>query len=945
MADTAPQPPADILLVDDRPANLLALEAVFSDLGETLVRAASGDEALRLLGERDFAVVLLDVRMPGLSGFETAQRMRTSDRTRHTPVIFLSAAESPEFPVAEAYRLGAVDFLVKPLVPDILRAKVAVFVDLYRKGERLRALERRERERTEEALRETERRFARFMEHLPGLAWIKDLAGRYLFANGAAERAFGTPRAGLYGKTDEEVFPPETAARFRENDRRAAETPAGVQVVETLAHPDGSVHHSLVSKFPIPGPDGRPALVGGVAIDATEQMVAEAALRESGERLRRHEAELRLVTDCAPVYLARVDPDGRLVFVNRRYAARFGLTPEQVVGRRIAEVVGGTAYESFRRYVDEATAGRAVEFETVVPYPAGPRVMHCAYVPEPGAAGGRTGFVAVIRDVTEQREAKAARHRAEARALAILESITEGFVVLDADWNLAYVNAAFEQMTGTRRADVVGRNYWDVYPATAGTRLEAEYRRVAATGQTAEFENYYEPWDRWFAVKAYPAPGGGLCVQVNDVTAARRAQEALRESEGRQRKLADNLPAGFIYQIVQAADGSRRFTYVSAGVEAVCGVTPAEVLADPAALYGRIAEDDQPRVRAAEDAADHRADGQFDCEFRVRGRGGEVRWLHCRSAPRGLPGGGAVWDGVALDVTGRKATEEAVTEAARRKDQFMAMLAHELRNPLAPVRNALQLLALRGNDPTVLEKARGMMDRQVTHLGRLVDDLLDVSRLTTGKVQLRRERLDLARVARQAAADHRAAFEAKGVSVQVAAPDDPVAVSGDPTRLAQVLDNLLTNALKFTPRGGHVSVSGGGGSAVLTVRDTGAGRAGRSRRVLVVEDNRDAADSLRMLLEAYGYPVEVAYTGPDGVRAAERYRPEVVICDIGLPGMDGYRVAEALRGNPATAAARLIALTGYGQDEDRRRAKEAGFDEHLTKPVDPTALEAVIAAG
>jgi CheY-like chemotaxis protein len=307
-----------------------------------------------------------------------------------------------------------------------------------------------------------------------------------------------------------------------------------------------------------------------------------------------------------------------------------------------------------------------------------------------------------------------------------------------------------------------------------------------------------------------------------------------------------------------------------------------------------------------------------------------------------------------------------------------------------------------------------------------VDDLLDVSRLTTGKVQLRRERLDLGGVARQAAADHQAAYDAKGVAMGVSTPESPVWVSGDPTRLAQVLDNLLSNALKFTARNGQVIVSitcGTDGRAVLSIRDTGAGiepemlarlfepfsqadrtldrsagglglglaivkglaelhggsvraespglgagavftvtlpahpelpalasqptvtkRDARRLRVLVVEDNKDAAESLQMLLETYGYQVEVAHTGPEGVRAAESHRPDVIICDIGLPGMDGYRVAEALRGNPLTAAVRLIALTGYGQEEDRRRAKEAGFDEHLTKPADPVALEAVIAA-
>jgi PAS domain S-box-containing protein len=276
--DLAPGP-ADILLVDDQPANLLALEAVLADLGQTLLRAGSGEEALRLLADRDVAVVLLDVRMPGLSGFETARRVRASARARHTPVIFLSAADSDEFPVVEAYRLGAVDYLLKPIIPEILRAKVAVFVDLFRKGERVRALERRGRERVEAGLRAAEVRFSRFMEHLPGLAWIKDAEGRYLYANEAAERAFGVRRADLYGKTDDEMFPPETAARFRENDRRAMAESGGLQTVETLTHPDGTVRQSLVSKFPILVPGGRPALVGGMAVDMTDRLRAEGAQR------------------------------------------------------------------------------------------------------------------------------------------------------------------------------------------------------------------------------------------------------------------------------------------------------------------------------------------------------------------------------------------------------------------------------------------------------------------------------------------------------------------------------------------------------------------------------------------------------------------------------------------------------------------------------------------
>jgi signal transduction histidine kinase len=374
----------------------------------------------------------------------------------------------------------------------------------------------------------------------------------------------------------------------------------------------------------------------------------------------------------------------------------------------------------------------------------------------------------------------------------------------------------------------------------------------------------------------------------------------------------------------------------------------------------------------------------------------------------------------------RDQAEQELREAARRKDAFLAMLAHELRNPLAPIRNALHILQLSGGDGSVVDQVRGMMERQVHHLGRLVDDLLDISRITLGKVQLRMERLDLARVAGQSVEANRDAFVARSVGLRVEVPETPVWVSGDATRLTQVLDNLLDNALKFTAEGGEVAVavtaSGDGRHAAVAVRDSGVGiqpemlpqlfetfsqadrtldrsqgglglglaivkslselhggsvRAesaglgrgasftvtlprveepaalsvapapaaptGRHLRVLVVEDNRDAADSLCMLLRLCGYEVAAAYTGPDGVRAAQQRCPEVVICDIGLPGMDGYRVAKTLRGNPTTASARLVALTGYGQEEDRRRAREAGFDEHLTKPADPMTLQRILA--
>jgi signal transduction histidine kinase len=384
-----------------------------------------------------------------------------------------------------------------------------------------------------------------------------------------------------------------------------------------------------------------------------------------------------------------------------------------------------------------------------------------------------------------------------------------------------------------------------------------------------------------------------------------------------------------------------------------------------------------------------------------------------------------------LEVRVRERTAElaranaALAEADRRKDEFLAMLGHELRNPLAPIRNALQLLRLRGSDSNTLTWTQDILDRQIRHMTRLVDDLLDASRIARGKVQLRKERLDLAMLVHSTAEDHRPGLEQAGLALKLDLCPGPVWGEGDPTRLAQVLGNLLANAGKFTDAGGRVTVrlrqEKGSGRAVVSVMDTGIGiergmldkvfetfaQADRSiersrgglglglalvkglvelhgggvavasaglghgaeftfwvpvavtaveaarpdyqgdgratpLRILIVEDNRDAAESLRLLLELRGHQVTLAATGTAGVEAARRLRPEVILCDLGLPGMDGYMVAQTVRADPALGATRLVAVSGYGQDEDRLRCREVGFDAHLTKPIEFADLERLL---
>jgi CheY-like chemotaxis protein/two-component sensor histidine kinase len=371
--------------------------------------------------------------------------------------------------------------------------------------------------------------------------------------------------------------------------------------------------------------------------------------------------------------------------------------------------------------------------------------------------------------------------------------------------------------------------------------------------------------------------------------------------------------------------------------------------------------------------------------------------------------------------TGRRA--EALREADQRKDEFLATLAHELRNPLAPLRNALEILRMPNATPEMAQRALQMMDRQLVQMVRLVDDLLDVSRITTGKLMVRRSTMVLQDALRDAVDTVKPFLDTRRHSLEVRLAPEPLAVEGDRTRLAQVFSNLLHNAGKYTEPGGHVvlSVERDGDAAVVKVADNGIGldtpsiapifdmfvqvdrsltrtQAGLGvgltlarrlvalhggtiaaasegvgqgsvftvrlplsgaspeaaasprgehgvaprRRVLIADDNLDFAASLASLLTAHGHDVRVANDGAEALRIAEDFAPEFAFLDIGMPKVHGYEVARRLKSGDATAGCVLVAVTGWGQEDDRRRAREAGFDRHLVKPVDPAELEKIL---
>ena len=650
----------DILLVDDEPGNLLALKAILEELGHNLVIASSGLEALRRLLEKDFAVILLDVQMKEMDGFDTAKMIRGREKSSRTPIIFLTAFETNRLTTEEAYALGAVDYLVKPLVPSILKAKVTGFIELFQRTLQVK----------------------------------------------------------------------QQAEQLRQMERR----------------------------------------------EFSQKLASENA------RLVESERRFRTLAQLAPVGIIQTNVEGDCLFVNERWSDMTGIDAAQAEGQGWLRAFHPDDRERFRRH-----------------------------------------------------------------------------------WR-------------------------------------------------------------------------------------------------------------------------------------------------------------------GEDS-DH---GDAALEYRYQTPAGATTWVRCGAvAVRDDDGDITGYIGVSMDVTEQKRAREELQEEARRKDEFLAMLAHELRNPLAPVRNALQIMKMPGVDQAAFVQAREIMERQVQHLVRLVDDLLDVSRIMRNRIELRRERLELGKVFNRAVEMAQSTINDLGHELTVSLPPTPVHLEGDPIRLAQVINNLLMNAAKYTEKSGRIWLTGelAGGEIVVRVRDNGVGidkdllpkifdlfvqsdrslarsqgglgiglslvkrlvemhggtirvgntapgkgsefvirlpalpppdgpaarvdhgsgdrprQARRRRRVLVVDDNVDAAQSTAVLLRHLGHEVAVAHDGAEALQAAASFNPEVVLLDIGLPGMSGYEVAAQLRARPNGQALTLVALTGYGQDEDRRKSAEAGFTLHMVKPVDPNKLARLLVNG
>ena len=746
-------------------------------------------------------------------------------------------------------------------------------------------------------------------------------------------------------------------------------------------------------------------------------MAMEGSPSPNPETARRGREYLQFVADAAATALAHCDASWRFVFVNKAYAVRLGLTPDQIIGRTVAEILGEKTAEAIAPYVDRALSGESLQYEIGVTYPTvGWRYLHCAYTPETDAQGRVTGWVAAITDITERHRLEQALRESEARLRLALED--SPIVLFQHDRDLRYTwiyNPTFD-LPAER---ILGRTDREVFPdpEDAGPVMAAK-GRVVETGQPARVRDLliHAPDGRetWWDMTILPlrddtgAVAGIRCLAV-DVTDRKVADRLL----DRYRLLSQHAKDIVLFiradgRIAEANDAAvAAYGYDH---DSLLGMTIFD-LRDPETaglILEQMIQADGHGITF--ETVHRRRDGSaFPVE--VSSRGAEV-------------GGERLLLSIVRDVSERKRAEEELREADRRKDEFLATLAHELRNPLAPIRNAVEILRLKSPEDPHLEWARDVIGRQAQQLTRLVDDLLDVSRITRGRIELRRERTDLSAVLERALETSRPVIEAARHRLTVGFAGEPLPLLADPTRMAQILSNLLNNAAKYTRTGGHIRLSArrSGDQAVLQVEDDGIGipremlsrifemfsqvdtsleraqgglgigltiakrlaemhggtldaesggpgagsvftlrlplalepaaaadpEAGGDRppppalRILVVDDNQDSAESLAMLLRLRGHDVRTAHDGPTGLEAAGDHRAEVVFLDIGMPGMNGYDVARRLRERPDTRDVRLVAMTGWGQEEDRRRAREAGFDRHLVKPLDLGSLDELL---
>ncbi len=784
-------------------------------------------------------------------------------------------------------------------------------------------------------------------------------------------------------------------------------------------------------------------LNGGIAI-ALLILIVYVTISEAG-RVARAQKELATTLRSIGDAIVSTDADGVVRFMND-VAERLTGWPEPAakgqlldnVFRIFNEETRAAVESPIRKVIREGTVAGLANHTILVARDGSERPIEDSAAPLFGDMGNLVGVVLVFRDVTTERAAQRALETSEARFRAVQETSIDGFMVFESirneraditDFRWVYANQASERILARERGWFNGRQLLCEMPGHRDAGLFDTYVRVVETGEpwSEELAYRHEGLDLYLRIVAAKC-ADGFAVSFQDLTDRRRIEEEVRESERRFIALANAVP-----QLTWINNQDGRNTYHNQRWSDYTGLTEEELNEDGG--WTRVIHPDDLERAQGRWADSQKSAAPYEVEYRIRRADGSYRWFLGRAVPyRDDQDRVLRWFGTCTDIDSTKRLEEslraatqALREADTRKDMFLATLAHELRNPLAPIRTAAALLESQSLRRADIERCRAIISRQVRHMASLLDDLLDISRITRGSLELKNELIMLPSLVDAAVEMARPMLDAKRHILDIEYPTESIELRADPVRLTQVLTNLLTNAAKYTDPGGSVKLRAEliAEQLVISVRDNGIGlteamlpqvfqmfsqvhantkrsegglgiglalvkgivelhggsvevrsegigkgsefvvvlprtrmtdaaskhvpavetatmTAASGRRILLADDNQDAAELLARLLELSGHEVHIANTGTDALKLAYQHRPDTVILDIGMPGMNGYEVARNLRRDAWGAQATLIAITGWGGEQDKRQALDSGFDYHLSKPVDPSELDRIL---
>jgi PAS domain S-box-containing protein len=899
---------------------------------------------------------------------------------------------------------------------------------------------REKQHHAESVLRESEEHFAELVASVRDYAvFLLDPQGTVLTWNLGAERIKGYRPEEIIGRHFSIFYPKDAlASGWPAHELAVASATGRFEEEGWRIRNDGSRFWANVVITALRGPAGEVRGYLKITRDLTDRKHAEEKLRLSEERFR---LLVERVKDYAIFILG---PDGRVASWNAGAQHIKGYTADEIIGQHFSRfypreaIERGWPEEELRR----AAADGRIEDEGWRIRKDGSRfwanVVITALRDE---AGALKAYAKVTRDLTERREAEenarrllveeAGRKAAEQYADQIklqrehlrvtLSSIGDAVIVTDAKGVLTFLNPVAEQLTGWPLDEAMGKPLEQVFPIIneeSRQRVENPVQTVFREKRVVELANHtvlIKKDGREVPVEDSAAPimtdGGsisGAILVFRDVTEHRR----LMESKFRLAAIVESSDDAIIGN---SLDGL--ITTWNKGAERLYGYSAEEIMGKPLSL---LVQPDHPDE--VPNIMEQISRGEYIQHFetvRVRKDGTRVDVSLTISPIRNVDGKIIGASKIARDITARKSED-------RHKNEFLALLAHELRNPLAPLRNGLQVMQSAGDDGQAVSTALNMMERQLQHLVRLVDDLLDVSRISRGKLELRKERLPLASVVNNALEVCGALARERDMDLTVTMPEEPLYVDADKTRLSQALCNLVSNSVKYSNPGGQIwlTVEHEDDQAIIRVKDNGIGipaemlpnifelftQIDRSleksqgglgvgltvvkrlvemhggtvearsegadkgsefivrlpivmtvvqeqpqpqdaekpanavrRRVLVVDDNADAAISMAMMLKLMGNDVRTAHDGIEAVEAATEYRPDVILLDIGMPRLNGYDACRRIREQPWGREPFIVALTGWGQEEDKRRSQDAGFDGHLVKPVEPKTLQKLLA--